>query len=64
MIEKSYGKFELTCDRCSRYVSGFDSFQDALDYAEEQEWTRLNIYGEWENFCEDCSENERNDNGY
>ena len=50
MIEKTYGKYELTCDRCDRYIGGFDSFQDVLDYAEEQEWTRANIYGDWETF--------------
>lgn len=54
MIEKEYGKYNLECDICGRYIPKFDTFQDALDYAQDMGWTKKKENGEWINICEDC----------
>ena len=54
MIEKEYGKFNLECDDCGMYIPQLVTFQDAINY---EGWTKRNVNGEWENYCEDCSDN-------
>lgn len=54
MISKEYDKYTLECDCCGRYISNFDTFEDALYYAKEMGWKRKLEKGEWINICEDC----------
>lgn len=59
MIEKEYSKYNIVCDGCGKMCPGFDTFQDALDYAKEYGWsykTERRPGAEWENYCEDCNE--------
>jgi hypothetical protein len=53
-IEKDYREYQLVCDICGGYVPGFETYQDALDYAKEMGWTTKRERGEWVNCCEDC----------
>lgn len=50
-------KVELICDECGRFHGGFDTYQDAYDYAEEMGWTVfMGSYGM--DSCEDCDDSE------
>ena len=54
MITEEYGQFQIECDECGKYVPGFDTFEDALDYAKENGWKIKKVNGEWWNDCQDC----------
>lgn len=54
MIEHSSNKIELTCDICGHCVSGFDDFQEAVDYKKENGWKSTRYRGEWEDICPMC----------
>ena len=38
MIDKEYGKYVLVCDVCGEEVTGFDTFDRALDYKDKEGW--------------------------
>ena len=58
MIDKAYGRFELTCDVCGDGPEeAFDSFQDAVDHMRAEGWRSTRSCGEvWINHCKECVE--------
>ena len=55
MIEQEYGKFSLVCSICNTtYIPGFETFQDAVDYAKENGWKIEKENGQWEDICPEC----------
>lgn len=39
MIDKAYGKYEVSCDVCGELAEEkFNSFQDAVDYKKSNGW--------------------------
>ncbi len=56
MISKEYGMTKLVCDCCGEKVEGFQTFYDAVDYAEKNGWGREYSNGEWQNTCPVCQE--------
>jgi len=58
-IEKEYGEFYLTCDNCGN-VAGkvFDGFEKAVEAKKELGWKSKKINGQWEDWCEECCEEE------
>jgi Fe2+ or Zn2+ uptake regulation protein len=53
MIDKAYDNYILVCDGCGESET-FDSFQDALDYAKENNWVIKKHETDWINYCKDC----------
>lgn len=51
MIDKKYGKYVLVCDLCYEEYGSFDTFQDAVKYKKDYEWTSVKIDGEWMDIC-------------
>lgn len=54
-----YGKYVLICDVCGEEVTGFDCFDDALDYLENNDWdckhgTQLNLVEGYIDICPNC----------
>lgn len=59
MIDNEYGKYVLVCDVCGEEVNGFESFDDALDYVQEEGWgsekgLQLNLEYGYIDICPDC----------
>lgn len=55
MIE--YGEnntIELTCNICGNSVTGFDDFQEAVDYKKDNGWKSTRYRGDWEDICPMC----------
>lgn len=48
--------YELICDICGYMVTGFDDFDEAKEYAEDNKWSREFTLGVWENYCPECQE--------
>lgn len=38
MIDREYGKFVLVCDICGEEVTGFDTFDEALEHKSKEGW--------------------------
>jgi len=55
MIDKINNYYVLVCDGCGESES-FDSFEEAVDFAKNNDWQFKKVNGEWENYCIDCSE--------
>ena len=55
MISKRNGEYILECDECGEEVDGFDFFDEAVEYAKDEQWTLESVRGGWENLCPDCS---------
>jgi hypothetical protein len=49
-------RHELTCDNCGNSEQGFLSFNEAADWAKENDWKARKNGDEWENWCPDCME--------
>lgn len=61
MIDREYGKFALICDVCGEEVNGFETFEDALDYAQNEGWEsdigkRLDLAEGYIDICPRCEE--------
>jgi len=55
MINRVYGKFELSCDVCGEPADEkFDSFQDAVDYKKSESWESQRCGDIWQDTCPDC----------
>jgi len=54
MIDKEYGYYRITCDVCGSYVTGFDTFDDALDHKKSRGWKSKKINSEWQDQCKRC----------
>jgi hypothetical protein len=59
MIDSEYGKYTLVCDICGEEVTGFDTFDDALDYKTEEGWKskqgeQLDLKEGWIDVCPNC----------
>lgn len=54
MIGKEYKTYYLTCDICGNFIDGFDSFDDAVVYKQENNWKTQNIKNEWQDICPKC----------
>ena len=57
-IDKESGMFWVACEDCGDAGGPFETFQDALDYAELNGWHRVwhKTKGEWENYCNLCDD--------
>ena len=58
-IQNKSGTFYLVCDRCGTVEEGpvFDCFMDAVYGKKELGFkSRKDEYGEWEDLCKDCKE--------
>ena len=61
MIDRVYGKFELSCDVCGEPADEqFDSFQDAVDYKKSKGWESQRCGDIWQDACPDCHSLSRN----
>lgn len=61
MIANEYGKFTLVCDNCGEEIKGFETWDDALDYIEEEGWEvsrgqSLDLVDGLIDICPNCSE--------
>lgn len=59
MIEREYKEYVLVCDICGEEVTGFESFEDALDHKSEDGWQskrgeQLNLVHGWIDICPKC----------
>lgn len=55
MIEYNAGKPELICDICGYVEDGFDTFQEAVAFKQENYWrSKKNKDNEWEEICPIC----------
>lgn len=55
-IEKEYGKYVPFCDCCGTELEPVESFDEAVEIMDTDEWIRRRIDGEWMVFCSDCRE--------
>ena len=55
MIDKQGKNFELVCDYCGN-TQDFDTFDEALDFIEDEGWNKTNLDGTWYNLCPECIE--------
>jgi transcription elongation factor Elf1 len=54
-VEKQYSEYVLTCDVCGQECDEtFETFQDAVDYKNENGWDSEFYHGEWSDVCPDC----------
>ena len=57
MIEGSLKEgYELICDICGYMVTGFDDFDEAVDYKVDSGWVSEINNDEWEDICPECQE--------
>lgn len=56
-IDKSYGAFYPTCDRCGRQLMSTDTFYDAVEDMKKAGWKSVMVDGLWENHCPECQDN-------
>ena len=56
-IDKSYGAFYPTCDRCGRQLMSTDTFDDAVEDMKKAGWKSVMVDGLWENYCPECQDN-------
>ena len=59
MIDSEYGKYFLACDICGEEITGFETFQDALDYKISEGWgskrgEQLDLKDGWIDVCPNC----------
>jgi hypothetical protein len=59
MIVEEKGKSTLVCDVCGREVEGFESFDDALDYKNNEGWKsergeQLDLQDGYIDICPHC----------
>lgn len=59
MIDREYGKYVLVCDVCGEEVTGFNSFDDALEYKNDEGWQsehgeQLDLKDGWVDLCPKC----------
>ena len=60
MIDREYGKYFIACDICGEEKTGFDTWEDTLDYAENSGWktdrgeTLDLVENGWIDICPDC----------
>ena len=59
MIDSEYGKYFLACDICGEEITGFETFQDVLDYKESEGWgskrgEQLDSQDGWIDVCPNC----------
>ncbi len=59
MITEEYGKYVLICDICGEEIGGFDQWEDALEYKNEEGWQskqgeRLDLKDGWIDICTIC----------
>ena len=61
MIDKEYGEYILVCDICGEEVTGFDTFDRALDYKDKEGWKsrrgeQLDLKDGFVDICPACIE--------
>jgi len=61
VIDKEYGKYVLVCDVCGEEVTGFDTFDRALDYKDKEGWKsrrgeQLDLKDGFVDICPACIE--------
>lgn len=61
MVDREYGKYVLVCDICGKEVTGFDTFDDALDYKDKEGWKsrrgqQLDLKEGFVDVCSNCIE--------
>lgn len=59
MIDREYQEYFLVCDICGEEVNGFEDFEDALDYKENEGWEskpgeQLDLKYGWVDVCPKC----------
>lgn len=54
MIRRCNNGYELICENCGFSVTGFDTFQEAVDYKKENGWRSHKVDDGWEDVCPDC----------
>ena len=60
MIDREYGKYFIACDICGEEFSGFNSFDDVIDYKKAKGWESdrgetLDLkQDDWIDICPDC----------
>lgn len=48
------GDYELQCDYCANFISGFEDLDDAVDYKKPKGWRSVKEDGEWFDKCPEC----------
>ena len=55
MIEEIEFKYTLVCDKCCKEEREFKTFENAVDYVEENEWVKFKTDHGWKNLCPICA---------
>lgn len=58
MIGEFHGKYYIECDYCGMYYDKFATFDDAVEFAQNENWEIERENGEWFHYCAECSEDE------
>lgn len=56
MIERTGDQYELICDHCEKTVSGFDTFQEAVNFKRVKGWKSVKTKSMgWAELCPICA---------
>lgn len=54
MIKKEYGKFIVACDVCYEQLGNFETFDEAREAINQNNWETEKIAETYMNYCEEC----------
>jgi len=54
MIDKSYGKFYISCDGCGEELETADTFDEAKSRIDAEGWKTIKMDNEWVHLCPNC----------
>lgn len=57
-IQRDYGKFIPVCDRCYAELPAEDTWDDAREAMQTEQWQTVREGGEWMNYCVGCYRDE------
>ena len=59
-IENFCGTYTVVCDNCGEEIpDGFSGFDEAVEAKKDEGWKSRKVNGQWEDWCYDCLEDER-----
>lgn len=54
MIDRQYGIYIVVCDLCGYESHDLNSFDEAVDYKNNNKWQSKKIDNEWTDICPAC----------
>lgn len=59
IVKNRHGYWDLVCDINGEEAGeGFETWDDAVDYAKDNGWAREHAEDGWQNICPECREGE------